>query len=247
MTKHIFAALAIAALTASTIQAQQATTQNPAQPGQSAANANAGAYASPQGAAAAGQLDQAIATCLALGNHEEVALAKFAQGRAESDQVKQFAEMMVRDHQAALEKLNRLSPQLATLNLNLEEGAHAAAAPTTTAQAGHAGAGGDVSQQMVAMQRSVAQHCLQLTQRELGEKNGAEFDRCYIGQQVGAHVAMLAKLKGSEQFATGELRNFIQEATKTVESHHKHAKELAKSLMDQSGEHAAQREDAARR
>ncbi len=243
MIKHIFSALALAALTAAAVQAQQSTTQGPNQPGQ--ATPTGGAYAGAQGAAASAQLAQAIATCLALGNHEEVALAKFAQGRAENDKVKQFAEMMIRDHQAALEKLTRLSPQLTTLNLQLHEnGAAGAAAPAATAQTG---AAGDVTQQMVALQRNVAEQCLQLTQRELGEKNGAEFDRCYIGQQVGAHIGMLAKLNGSEQFASGELRTFIQEATKTVEEHHKHAKELAKSLMDESGHESAQRTDGSRR
>ena len=104
-----------------------------------------------------------------------------------------------------------------------------------------------MSQQMLAMQRSITQQCLQLTQHELGEKQGAEFDRCYIVQQVIAHTQMLAKLKGSEQFASGQLRSFIQEATGTVEMHHQHAKELAKSLMDQAANQAAQREDGSRR
>ena len=236
MVKHTFSALAIvAALAASAAQAQQPTTQLPNQPGQPAAG---GQYAGAQGASASAQVDQAIAACLALGNEEEIALAQFAESRVKNEKVKQFVAMMIKDHREAIEKLHKVAPHLATLNLQLDGDA---------GQDGQTAAGGDVNQQMLALQRNVAQQCLELTQNELDEKEGAEFDRCFIGQQVGAHIAMLAKLKGSEKFASGALRSHIQEATQTVESHLQHAKELAKTLMDEASHESAQRDDNSRR
>jgi predicted outer membrane protein len=244
MTKNIHCALALIALAATPLFAQTATTR-PQSPGTAAANSQ---YAGAQGVAAS-RVDQAIAVCLALGNQEEVALAQFAEGRAKHEKVKQFAEMMITQHREALEKLHRISPQLASMPLQLDANSPQGDASRARAnQPPTNGTVGNVDQQMVALQTSVAQQCLALTQKELGEKQGAEFDQCYIGQQIGAHVAMLAKLKGSEQFASDELRGFIQDAEKTVETHHKHAKELAKELVkEEQGSQSAQRTESSRR
>jgi hypothetical protein len=62
------------------------------------------------------QLDQAIATCLWLGNQEEIALNQFAEGHAKSDKVKEFVAMMIKDHRAALDKLQLAAPEVASLN-----------------------------------------------------------------------------------------------------------------------------------
>jgi len=254
MLKTITLSLALAAMAATSAVAQNPATAptRPAQPGQppQAGAAHAGAQA--------GSLDQGIAACIALGNQEEIALAKYASTRAKNAKVKEFAQMMQREHTVALQKLRQVAPQLASWNLELQAGA-TTPGQTGVQQAGSAqqfgnqqngvqqaastqpvGAGGQDAQ-MVALQRAIAQQCLTLTQRELDEA-GADFDHCYIGQQVGAHVAMLAKLQGSEQFATGQLRGFIQEATKTVEQHLQQAKQIAKELKNEApGNASAQR------
>jgi predicted outer membrane protein len=244
MTKHIFSTLALVSLIASPLLAQTPATR-PQPPGTAAANSQ---YAAGQGVAAS-HVDQAIAVCLALGNQEEVALAQFAEGRAKHEKVKQFAEMMIQQHRAALEKLYKISPQLANMNLQLDATSpQGDASRAGAAQPSANGAVGNIDQQMVALQANVAQQCLTLTQKELNEKQGAEFDQCYIGQQIGAHVAMLAKLKGSEPFASDQLRGFIREAEKTVATHHQHAKELAKEMMKESqNNQSAQRTDGSRR
>jgi len=184
----------------------------------------------------AAQLDQAIATCLWLGNQEEIALAQFAEGHAKSEEVKTFVAMMVKDHRSALDKLQRAAPEVASWNLQLQTRQEG------TAVAASAGAGSQSP--MIAMQKRVAEECLSLTQKELGEHIGADFDRCFIGQQMGAHLATLAKLRGSKDFASGQLRPFIDEATKTVERHYAEAKKIAKSLeSDASSEKQARRNE----
>jgi len=174
-------------------------------------------------------LNQAIAGCLLLGNQEEVALAEFAQSRAQNPRVKEFAQMMIQDHEQALAKLTRIAPELAQQAAALREaqtGARNAAAEPfgQTAAAGH---------QVFALQKRVAQECLALTQQELGQKQGPEFDECYMGSQVGAHIGMLAKLRGSQQFASGELKQVIQEAEQTVQKHLDQAKQIAKEVRVQ--------------
>lgn len=259
------------------------------------------------------ELNDAIAAQLLLGNEEEVVLAQFAQGRAQHQQVKEFAQMMMRDHQPAIQRLQGLSPQLASVSLQgagggaggrsgaQGQGGHAGASGSQgggsasgagaggssqsgssqaggttrggssqapgegasspagdtsqtasgTSGAGGAGmsgsqAGGDSRQQMLALHRSIAEQCVAMTQRELSEKNGPEFDMAYIGQQLVAHTQMLAKLQAGQQFASGELRSFIQEAIPQVQMHRDHAKQIAEQLKGelQGGASAAQRPGA---
>jgi len=54
--------------------------------------------------------DQLLATCIALGNQEEIALAELGKQKAQSEEVKKFADMMIKDHQQYLTKLQRHAP-----------------------------------------------------------------------------------------------------------------------------------------
>jgi predicted outer membrane protein len=267
MLKHVTLSLALLAAAAASAFAQNApgTVTQPGQPRQGAAGAQPGAPGAQ--AAQAGNLDHEIAAMIALGNQEEITLAQLAEQRAKHERVKEFAQMMQRDHTQALQKLQQVAPQVASLRLTgATAGGARGQAPnqpgSTVQQAGgqqQFGAQGGVqpagSTQAIAggaspridLFRAIHAQCLALTQREL-EEAGEDFDACYVGQQVGAHIAMLAKLQASEQYATGELRNFIQEATQTVEGHLQHAKELAKELKNaQASNGAAQRDEATRR
>lgn len=53
--------------------------------------------------------DQEIAQCLIIDNHGEVTLAEFAQQKAQDPQVKQFAQMLVKDHGAFIQKLEQFA------------------------------------------------------------------------------------------------------------------------------------------
>jgi len=261
MCRNVVGGLAALVLVASQAVAQNAAPPRQAgtQPQRAATvpGATAGVQPGQPGQQSVTQVvDQAIAACLLLGNQEEVALAQFAQEHAKSDEVKKFAKMMSDDHKQAIQKLRQIAPQLAWLGENLEQdsssqpGAGASQSGSFGAQPGtQPGAQDGVAQagfetgaqragsdpimgQMLSLQQRVAQECLKLTQDELGKSEN--FDQCYIGQQVGAHIGMLAKLKGSEQFESPQLQSFIDEATKTVEKHLDKAKQIAKSYEDQS-------------
>jgi predicted outer membrane protein len=238
-----------------------------------------GAGAQSLGAQSAhGGLEQHIATCLALGNQEEVALAKFAQQRATNPQVKQFAETMIQEHQQAIQQLHQAVPQVASLNLQLtstaggqsgaasseQPGSSSAANRASSATAGAdrsalsgaessstgtaatgsslngnqrgSAAGGD-HQQMVDFARTVKQNCLRLSEQALGQKQGAEFDKAYIGQQIVAHTNMLAELQAAQQFASNsQLQPLLQQATQMTEHHLTQARTIMDQLEQASGQ-----------
>jgi predicted outer membrane protein len=55
--------------------------------------------------------DHMLATCAAIDNQEEIALAKFAEKKASKKEVKEFAEMIAKDHKDFLQKLQRFAPE----------------------------------------------------------------------------------------------------------------------------------------
>jgi len=204
-------------------------------------------------------LDQQIAGCLLLGNLEEVALAQFAKEHCEQDQCKEFANKMVEQHQQLISKIEQASPQLASLNLTLRnadaEGRQGdadrqdqTASAGQSNQAANAGQAGQFGQSSTSgnvdpallLARQVKEECLGMVKKALGEKKGKDFDACYIQQQVGAHMAMLAQLKGSEPFASAQLKPLIQEGIQVTEQHLDKAKELAKKMDDRQKEDSRQ-------
>jgi len=203
-----------------------------------------------KGGQAAG-LDQAIASCLLLGNNEEVAVAEFAQSRIQNPKVKEFAQMLIQDHEQAISKLSQIAPQLATMAATVRQGQggqqDANATPgqqpaqgevgqnlQAATEQGQVGASG-TEQQLFALQQSVTKECLALTEKELGELQGPEFDMAFVGCQLGAHIGMLAKLHGSQQFASAELQPIIKECEQTVQKHLDHAKQLKDELKSEAG------------
>lgn len=176
-----------------------------------------------------------IASCLLIGNQEEVAIAQLGVDRAENPEVKQFAQMLIDDHQKAIQKLQ----QHAKPGVGLTASSSASdQAPSPTAQQYTANrqdlnrgtSNSGTVDQILQLHQQAAQECLSMTKSMMEEKQGAEFDKAFAGMQVGAHVGMLAKLKASERHASPELASIIQESQQTVQNHLEQAKQLCKQL-----------------
>jgi predicted outer membrane protein len=186
-------------------------------------------------------LNKQIAVCLTLGNEAEVALAEFSEQRTQNPEVKRFAQQMIEQHRQAVSKIQQAAPE--TVGLNLQLGSQAAGtASTPTSGVRQASAEEPIAsnnaahdQRVVQMVKQIAQECLNLTQQELAQKEGAEFDKAYIGQQVGAHLGMLAQLRGSKNFASGELQQVISEGEQATQKHLAEAKRIKSQLMEQRG------------
>lgn len=175
-------------------------------------------------------LDHQIAACLLLGNQEEIALAEFAEQHAQHDDVKAFAKMLADEHTKAVEKIQKAAPEVAHLKLTMKDRNQSDSESKSE---------GD--NRGMAMLEKVKSECLSLTEQELGEQHGADFDKAYIGQQLGAHVAMLAELRGSKSFASQELQSIISEGEKMTLAHMEKAKEIMGKLKEDRDTKSAER------
>src|SRR5690606_22695195 len=58
-----------------------------------------------------GSADAQIASMLALGNRNEIEISKFAQEHLQSDEAKDFAANMIKDHTPAMQRLQQFASQ----------------------------------------------------------------------------------------------------------------------------------------
>ena len=76
--------------------------------------------------------------------------------------------------------------------------------------------------------RDLGRQCLASTTKALQEKQGAEFDRCFMAMQVGAHMKAVDHIEVFRTFASPALKPTLDEGLKTMQAHLQHAKDLAK-------------------
>ncbi|WP_010583406.1 DUF4142 domain-containing protein [Schlesneria paludicola] len=199
--------------------------------------------------------DQTLATCVAIGNQEEVAIAKFAEEKASSREVKDFAKMLVSDHQAFLKKLEKYAPDAARDGYLMEQpqsasndatkapggvqvrvqpagGANPAANSTNAIQQT---AGVEINTDgpaidFIQLHRELASECIRASKEELGKKDGKKFDECFIGYQIAKHAEMKTKLTVFERHASGDLKQLFADGRETTEKHMKKAESIMKDL-----------------
>jgi predicted outer membrane protein len=95
--------------------------------------------------------------------------------------------------------------------------------------------------QLAGIEQKIGDHCKQALREELQQKSGAEFDQCYLGAQVGAHMQMLSALEVIAQENTGQLKQIADEARPIVQKHLDKAKDLMKQEKGEPGTARAQR------
>jgi len=199
-----------------------------------------------------------VASCLTAKNEAEVEIGKLAQQQAQNPEVKQFAQQMVQDHQKLVQQLQQLvaapagdrssrtgtSPSLdAAIQSDTQRqasdttrlpGSSGAGQPDSADRANRSLTSTDDSdgaiQQLIEMERQITQRCTDALREELQAKQGAEFDKCYVGAQVGGHMQMLAALEVIGQQGPERLQQIAQQAQPVVQKHLDHAKTLMKQL-----------------
>lgn len=219
----------------------QVQPRQPAQPGQPAQSGQRAGWQAN---------DQNLAGCVAIENQEEVALAKWVMSKAKSEDVKDFADMLASDHEAFLKKLERFTPEAREGALGTDqrttaadqEGGRVQPAGGLQPQPGQPGriqqtAGQQAAGQgidLIQLQREIALQCLSDTKKALSEKEGDEFDRCFVGGQIVKHAAMHSKLTVLQKHASGELAQLFKDATETVKSHQEEAEKLIEQIEKSS-------------
>lgn len=214
-----------------------------------------------QPGAAAGQAlsaaDQQLAACIYMACRNEIEIAKFSQSKIQSEEVRAFAEKMIREHTADCETYQRLAGSFAPAHegdLDPAAGAPGAAprpaaappavgvevSPRTGAvpPAGvavnvggrNAFAAGHID--WPALHREMADQCLASSKQELGRHQGAEFDHCFMGQQFGAHMQVSVELKVLRNHASPQLAAQIDKSNQVVQAHLQEARQIMERLKD---------------
>jgi len=90
--------------------------------------------------------------------------------------------------------------------------------------------GSGIADQLMQIKQEISEKCVASAQRELNSKEGAEFDRCFVGMQIGGHMHMVDTLGVLEGHVSPELKQIIDQGLQTSQQHLEHAKQLAKKL-----------------
>lgn len=209
--------------------------------------------------------DGQLAACLIIDNHKEIALAQFAHEKSQNEQVKAFAEKMARDHQQFIQQLQETATSGGFSNEQLTlRGAQSPAgarpeqadpqrpgtaprtqdpqAPRRTARPAELEGRGGQEVSFIELKQELTEECLQTMRQELEQKPEAEFDKCYIGSQVMAHMAMVDTLEVFSRHASPELKSVLEKGKQTAQMHLSEAKKLEQQLNQ--GAEGGQRERA---
>jgi len=250
-----FLSFAVSVTGASLLFAQQPAQPRPAQPGVQVQVQPGGVRTTAQpgqpGQRAGWQSnDQTFATCLTIDNQEEIAIAKFAQSKTDNKDVKDFASMLINDHEAFIKKLEKFAPEASKNNsLNSDPSNSEKTERTTTSTTAVQPAGGAAPAQpgrtiqqtsgtqpqqgqidFVQLHREMAAQCLTDSKKKLSEKSGDEFAQCFVGFQIAKHAAMSTKLTVLQRHASPELKEILASASETVKEHQEHAEKLMEQL-----------------
>ena len=69
-----------------------------------------------------------------------------------------------------------------------------------------------------------------MIEADLKQKDGSQFDKCYVAQQIGGHVHLLAELEVLRSHVSPELASVLDKGIETAKSHLEEAQKLGKSL-----------------
>jgi predicted outer membrane protein len=195
---------------------------------------------------ATSRIEREISACKWIENRNEIELAKFAQTKSQNEQVKQFAAKMIKDHGEAAKDLEKWGGGRAAVSTSTEpakEGdAPGARVEVQTKRGGTFGVdfnaadktNPDGSVNWVAIHREMADKCLAAAKKELAEKEGVEFDKCYIGMQIGAHQKMIIADEVFSNYVSADGKAKLDKCREMATEHLNEAKTIMKSLEGKS-------------
>jgi predicted outer membrane protein len=196
--------------------------------------------------AASGQFtrgDQEIAAVKLAFCRNALELAKLGSQKAESDEVKQFAAKLFKEHTEACANLEKLAGPLAAPQgdraertvpgADVEVRVPPAAPGAPGARPGadvtiRGGQGGPLN--WVAIHQQMADQCAATTKQELGKKEGAEFDKCFIGMALGGHQQAVIADQVFLKHVSPQFRGEVEDCLKTETAHLSEAKDIMAKL-----------------
>ena len=189
------------------------------------------------------EVEQFLAACLLAKNGAEVELSQFAEEQSQNPEVKKFAQMMIQDHQKMIQQLEQLAGSqgnasrqadrsnnaFSTDARNQRSGDSTVDSRTTRTNQSSPGSNAAI-QQLAQIERQIVERQTQAIRDDLQQKSGVEFDKCFVGGAIVAHVNMIAALQVIEQQGQGQLAQAAKQARPVAEQHLEHAKQLMKQL-----------------
>jgi predicted outer membrane protein len=175
-----------------------------------------------------------LASCVAIGNQQEVAISKWAKDKLNNQDAQDFAQMLIKDHGDFLKKLQEFAPEASSQGfLSDEEPAAGQQARTERTRRTAAKPNLETGQMpidLMQLEREVAEQQLADMKQMLNDKDGAKFDEAFIGFQIAQHAAMASKLKVFEEHATGDFKSLLSDGLKVTKQHLSQAEDLMKDL-----------------
>lgn len=169
------------------------------------------------------QADQQVAACVYGECSNEIEIAKWAESKLQTDEAREFAQRMVREHTPGCQQLQQKAGSLAN-------------------DRGSTAAGGGLD--WVGIHKQIGEQCLASVKKELGEKQGIEFDQCFIGQQMAAHMKMIDSLKVLRNQVSSDFQQSLDKELQLSQTHFQQAKQIAKQIKDRPSERVSRRPES---
>ena len=141
----------------------------------------------------------------------------------------QQLEQLARTHANTSRPADRNNDAFSTDDSNQRPGDTAVDSRTTRTDQSSPGSNAAI-QQLAQIEQQIVERQTQATRDELQQKSGAEFDKCFVGTAIMAHVNMIAALEVIEQQGQGQLAQTAKQARPVAEQHLEHAKRLMKQF-----------------
>jgi|GEM_PF-1204883 len=206
------------------------------------------------------RLTDYFADQLMLANQSEIELSQIATQKSTNQEVKQFAEKLIQDHQELDEKQKQLVPDAAARfaerrraggrlvdrladRLDAERSADRPAAdraidrsaserPAQIRTAARDAAAHDTLTKLCMINHKACEAHRQMSKQMLEGYEGQDFDMAFLGMQIGQHAWMLSELQALDGVGTPEFQEVVVQARQHVEQHLQQAKTLAKKFED---------------
>jgi predicted outer membrane protein len=199
----------------------------------------------------AGMLNQMAAEGMMQMSQSEIQLANFALQHTQNEEVRRFAQTLIKDHVDLNKQLERFASEevralwgnesrapaggAAAPGPNAQApqpGAETAAQPATQpgAQPGRGNEAGPMPGSLFQIRQDISDQVVASIERELGKFQGADFDRAFLGQQFWGHVVFVASATAGGKHVSGELKQVVDQGAKTAEKHLEDCRKLIRDL-----------------
>jgi predicted outer membrane protein len=199
----------------------------------------------------AGMLNQMAAEGMMQMSQSEIQLANFALQHTQNEEVRRFAQTLIKDHVDLNKQLERFAseevrsrwgsesrapagesaapgPNARAPQLGAETAAQPATAPGT--QPGRGNEAGSTPGSLIQVRQDISDQVVASIERELSQYQGADFDRAFLGQQFWGHVVFVASATAGGKHVSGELKQVVDQGAKTAEKHLEDCRKLIRDL-----------------